>query len=59
MESMKYFLYLLDVDVFLPIIVIILLIISGLYPYRLRGKSTMSKDKDENIEVKHFEYKEF
>lgn len=59
MESIKYFLYLLDVDVFWPIIIIILLIISGLYPYRLRGKSTISKDENENVEVKHYEYKEY
>ena len=48
MESIKYFLYLLDVDPFWIIIILILLIIRGFYPYNLRGKSINTEDKDGN-----------
>lgn len=59
MESIKYFLYLLEIDPIWPILILILLILSGLYPYRLKGKSVTKKDKDGNEETKYYEYKEF
>ena len=63
MESIKYFLYLLEkelgVEPFWPILIIILLIISGLYPYHLKGKSVTKDNKEGNKETKYFEYKDF
>ena len=59
MEGIKYFLYLLEIDPFWPILILVLLILSGLYPYRLKGKSVTKKDKNGNEETKYFEYKEF
>lgn len=59
MESIKYFLYLLGLDPFWPIVIVILLGISGLFPYHLKGKSVTKKDKDGNEETKYFQYKEF
>lgn len=58
MESIKNFLYLLDVDPFWIIIILILLIIRGFYPYKLRGKSIETEDKDGNKVIKYFEYKD-
>ena len=58
MKSIKYFLYLLDVDPFWIIIILTLLIIRGLYPYNLRGKSINTEDKDGNKVTKYFEYKD-
>lgn len=59
MESIKYFLYLLEIDQFWPILIIILTCLSGLYPYKLKGKSITKKDKDGNKETKYFEYRDF
>ncbi len=58
MESIKYFLYLLDADPFWVIIILILLIIRGFYPYNLKGKSINTEDKDGNKVTKYFEYKD-
>ena len=58
MESIKNFLYLLDVDPFWIIIILILLIIRRFYPYNLRGKSIETEDKDGNKVTKYFEYKD-
>lgn len=58
MESIKYFLYLLDVEPFWPILIIILLFISGFYPYKLKGKSTTKTDENGNKETKYYEYKD-
>ena len=59
MESIKYFLYLLEIEPFWPILILILLCIYGLYPYRLKGKYVTKKDKDGNEETKFYEYKGF
>lgn len=59
MESIKYFLYLLEIDPFWPILILILTCLSSLYPYKLKGKSTTKKDKDGNVETTYFEYKDF
>ncbi len=58
MESIKYFLYLLDVDPFWIVIILILLIIRGFYPYNLKGKSVDAEDKAGNKVTKYFEYKD-
>lgn len=58
MESIKYFLYLLDVEPRWLIIILVLLVIRGFYPYNLRGKSVETKDKKGNKETKYFEYKD-
>lgn len=59
MESIKYFLYLLEIDPFWTILILILICLSGLYPYKLKGKFTTKIDKDGNEETKYFEYKNF
>lgn len=59
MESIKYFLYLLEVDPFWPILILILLFVSGLYPYKLKGKSITKKDKEGKTETTiYFEYRD-
>ena len=58
MESIKYFLYLLGVEPFWPILIVLLLGILGLYPYHLKGKAVTKKDKEGNEETKYFEYKD-
>ena len=63
MESIKYFLYLLEkelgVEPIWIILIIILLILSALYPYHLKGKSITKDNKEGNQETKYFEYKDF
>ena len=62
MESIKYFLYLLEkelgVEAFWPILLIALIALSGLYPYHLKGKWTITTDEKQNKEVKYFEYRD-
>lgn len=58
MESIKYFLYLLDVDPFWVVLLLVLLIISEMYPYRLKGKSITTVEKDGNTVTRYFEYKD-
>ena len=45
MESIKYFLCLLEIDPFWPILILILTCLSGLYPYKLKGKSITKTDE--------------
>lgn len=59
MEAIKYFLCLLGVDPFLAVIILILVGVSGLYPYRLKGKSVTKKKKDGTEETEYYEYKNF
>lgn len=59
MESIKYFLYLLGVDPFWPILILFLLGILGLYPYHLKGKSVTRDENGNKKETKYFEYKGF
>ena len=58
MESIKYFLYLLDVDPFWIILLLVLVTVNGMYPYRLKGKSITTEEKDGNKVTKYFEYKD-
>lgn len=58
MESIKYFLYLLDVDPFWVILLLVLVTVNRMYPYRLKGKSITTEDKDGNKVTKYFEYKD-
>lgn len=57
MESIKYFLCLLEIDPFWPILILILTCLSGLYPYKLKGKSITKTDEKGNKETTYFEYK--
>ncbi len=59
MEAIRYFLCLLEVDPLWGIIILILLGVSGLYPYRLKGKSVTEKKEDGTEETKYYEYKNF
>lgn len=63
MGSIKYFLYLLKiylgVNSFWIIIILILYIISKLYPYHLKGKSVTTDENGNKKETKYFEYKDF
>ena len=63
MESIKYFLYFMEselgVEPFWPIFILVLLIISGLYPYHLKGKSVTKENQDGTQETRYFEYKDF
>lgn len=59
MESIKYFLYLLEIEPFWPILILILTCLSGLFPYKLKGKSITKKDKNGNEETTYYEYKNF
>lgn len=57
MASIKEFLYLLEVEPFWPILILLVLILSALYPYKIRGKSITKKDEDGNEETTYFEYR--
>lgn len=59
MESVKYFLYLLGADPFWVVLILILMGVSGLYPYRLKGKSVTEKQEGQTEETKYYEYKNF
>lgn len=59
MEAIKYFLCLLGVDPFWVVIILILVVLSGLYPYRLKGKLETKKNEDGTEETRYYEYKNF
>lgn len=56
MESIKYFLCLLEVDAFWPILIIALLALKAICPWQIEGKSIQTKDKDGNIVKKYYKY---
>lgn len=57
MESVKYFLCLLGIDPFWVVLILVLVGVSSLYPYRLKGKSVTEKKEDGTEEKKYYEYK--
>lgn len=58
MKSIKYFLYLLEIEPFWPILILILTCLSGVFPYKLKGKAITKKDKNNNTETTYYEYKD-
>lgn len=58
-ESITELLYFLGVDPIWPVLIIILLVIQGFYPWQLRWKTKQFKDKDGSIVTKHYQYKDY
>lgn len=59
MEAIKYFLCLLEVDPLWGVLILVLIGISGLYPYRLKGKSVIEEKEEGTKVTKYYEYKNF
>lgn len=59
LEGIRELLYFLGVDPIWPILIIILLVLQGLYPWRLRGKSIKTKDKNGNTVTKYYQYRDY
>lgn len=59
LESLRYFLNLLEVEAFWPILVIVLAFIGApICGYCLKGKTEITKDKDGNVVMKHYQSRE-